>query len=715
MEMTKKMEGDLHKFTAYVSSFHPILTYGEDIDHVDLDLSMRITWPEEVIKCISWYMHTYDQYQVPAKMRKRSKNSIVFDVANFLLSKTTYDSKTWVVGYVRKRCHRLMKHLIIIWYTQGYLTKTQKFFRKSLMFKECWEHARERLRRGSDESNTLGNEEPFTKRKTGNIELINGKSKKVRQYMVADDTIPVNTSNRINLVEDWIYQKSFSNTEAETNITHPITSKKSVEIDPELQKSMSKQKNSFSILGGENGSVVDVTLGNERRVDMRDELYRQPRKVLSGDEPSPRSTTTITPKNFHTPIIYPALPQTPPSKMMLDESPPRAARASRDTNTASPSYKELHDIPDPGNVTALPIEKIMKINTMLERFRSIATIITPERGLWVMMPAGPVLDDFNFHTWNRQKFGLDEAQGLRFHYMDSWLNPSSCPVDIGHSDREGTILKQHLFFDFVETYNHFKGNLRTYRIVVIPENIVRLSISCRRYPLQNKEKLFTFYHECEQKLPLFSVTKSSNSQSQTIPGSEMYYKQERRLGSTSLIHVMEPSNSSPIGPPSHVSKFASSRIHDTKLGIQPPTLLPPINLPLRKLPHLGELDARRFINHYQLAGEPEIVVRVQKADGKFTGPLRDAPFGPGVKTQDFFTSFIRVTSQPSTRIPDMSQICFKDAVPVIEYEIYRGDERQFTNMWRNILPQCRRTVEIMSPMSEFVIFIRALHWHAGSS
>ncbi|TGO44165.1 hypothetical protein BCON_0584g00040 [Botryotinia convoluta] len=699
MEMTKEMEGDLHKFTAYVSSFHPILYYGEDIDRIDLDLSMRITWPEEVIKCISWYMHTYDQYQVPAKIRKRSRNSIVFDVANFLLSKAIYDSRPWVVGYMRKRCHRLMKDLINTWYAQGYLTKTQNIFQKSLMFKGCWERAREQLLRGPDESNALGNEEPFTKRKAGDINPVDGKSKKVRQYMVADDTIPVNTYGRLN-------QNSFPNTEAETHITHPITSKKSVEIDLELQKPISKRKNSFSISSVENSSVVEVTSGNEWRIDMRDELYRQPRKVVSGDEPSPRSTTTITPKNFHTPIIYPALPQTPPSQMMLDESPPRTARAS---------YKELHDISGSGNVTALPIEKIMKINTMLERFRFIATIITPERGLWVMMSAGPVLDDFNFHTWYSRKFGLDEAQGLRFHYMDSWLNPSSCPVDVGRSDCEGTMLKQHLFFDFVQTYNYFKGNLRTYRIVVIPENVVRLSISCRRYPLHNKEKLFKFYHECEQKLPLFSVTKSLNSQSQTIPGSEMYYKQEKRLGSSSLLHVMEPLNSSPVGPPSHISEFASSRIRGTELGNQLPTLLPPINLPLRKLPPLGELDTGRFINHYQLAGEPEIVVRIQKADGKFTGPLRNAPFGPSVKTQEFFTWFMRVASQSSTSIPNILQICFKDAVPTIEYEIYQGDERQFTKMRHNILLQYRRTVAMMSPMSEFVIFIRALHWHVGPS
>ncbi|KAJ8058413.1 hypothetical protein OCU04_012602 [Sclerotinia nivalis] len=487
-------------------------------------------------------------------------------------------------------------------------------------------------------------------------------------------------------------------------------------IDPELQQPISNQRNNFSNSSGENGSVIDANSENEWRVNERDELRSQPHEVFSGDELSPRSTKTITPKSFRTPIIYPALPQTPPSQMILNESPTRTARAHRYANTTS-SHEELHSISDSGNMTSLPIEKIMKINTMLECFRSTAIIITPERGLWVMVPAGPVLDDFNFHTWYSQKFGLDEAQGLRFHYMDSSLNPTSCPVDVGRSDREGIILKQHLFFDFVETFNHFKGNLRTYRIVVIPENMVRLSISCRKYPLENKEKLFKFYHECEQKPPIFSIPKPLNSQrqNQKISVSGTHYEQERRLDSSSLLHVMEPSNSSPIGPPSHVSKFASSRIHGTKLGIQAPTLLPPINLPLRKLPPLGELDTGRFINHYQLAGEPEIVVRVQKADGKFTGPLRNAPFGPGVKTQDFFTWFTRVASQPSTSIPDMLQICFKDAVPVVEYEIYRGDERQFTKMWRNILPQCRRTVAIMSPLSEFVIFIRALYWHVGSS
>ena len=109
-------------------------------------------------------MHTNDQYQVPVKMRKRSKNSIVFDVTRFLLSKTTYDSKPWVVGYVRKRCHRLMKDLITTWYAQGYLTKTRNIFQKSLMFKDCWERAQEQLvRLKSDESNILGNEELFAK------------------------------------------------------------------------------------------------------------------------------------------------------------------------------------------------------------------------------------------------------------------------------------------------------------------------------------------------------------------------------------------------------------------------------------------------------------------------------------------------------------------------------------------------------------------------
>lgn len=108
-------------------------------------------------------MHTYDQYQVPAKMRKRSRNSIVFDVANFLLSKTACRARPWVVGYVRKRCHSLMKDLVITWHAQRYLTKTQNVFRKSFMFKECWERARERLHRGSDKSNTLDNEEPLTK------------------------------------------------------------------------------------------------------------------------------------------------------------------------------------------------------------------------------------------------------------------------------------------------------------------------------------------------------------------------------------------------------------------------------------------------------------------------------------------------------------------------------------------------------------------------
>ncbi|KAJ8058412.1 hypothetical protein OCU04_012601 [Sclerotinia nivalis] len=203
METTKEIEGNLQKFTTYALSFHPILKYGENIDHIDLDLSLCTTWPEDVIKCISWYMHTHDQYQVPVKMRNRSKNSIVFDVTSFLLSKTTYDSKPWVVGYVRKRCHRLMKDLITTWYAQGYLTKTQNIFRKSLMFKECWERAREQLvRLKSDESNILGNEESFAK--AGDIGPADGNSKKVRQYMAVDDTTTINTYDRLDLVEDWI-------------------------------------------------------------------------------------------------------------------------------------------------------------------------------------------------------------------------------------------------------------------------------------------------------------------------------------------------------------------------------------------------------------------------------------------------------------------------------------------------------------------------------
>ncbi|APA13379.1 predicted protein [Sclerotinia sclerotiorum 1980 UF-70] len=703
MENTKEMEDDLHKFTAYVSSFHQ--SYGEDNDQLHLDLSKHIIWSKEVVKCISWYMHTYDQYQVPAKMRKRSRNSIVFDVANFLLSKTACRARPWVVGYVRKRCHSLMKDLVITWHAQRYLTKTQNVFRKSFMFKECWERARERLHRGSDKSNTLDNEEPLTKRQAGNLGPVDGKYQKVRRSLAADHTIAVKTFD-LDLVEDL---KSLSGTEAEIHIPHPITANKSMKIGPEPQRSTSQQRNPFPIPSKKNGSVVDVTSGNEWRVDMKDALDRPPRNVVSGDEPSPHSTTTIAPRISQTPIIYPALPQTPPSQLILDESPSRVAQASRDANTESPPCIEIHDIiSHTEKIAALPIESIMGNRTIFERFGAIATIITPERGFWVGMPAGPVLDDFNFHSWYSREFGLDEIQGLRFHYMDSWLNPLSCPVDVGRSELENTKLKQHLFFDFVETYNHFKGNLRTYRILIIPENMVRLSVSCQKYPSYNKEKLFEFYHDCDQQLRLFSGTKSLNSQIKAVSGSQMYYKKGKRLESSSLLNVMGPPNSSS-------AESATSRIRGTEPSIQLPSLLPPINLPLRKLPSLGEMDIGRFVNHPQPAGEPEIVIRVQKPDGKFTGPLRKAPFGPGVTTQEFFTWFMRVSSQPAIAIPNILQFCFKDAIPAIEYKICRGDERQFTQMKRNILPQCRHTVAMMSSVSEFAIIIRELHRHAGLS
>lgn len=108
-------------------------------------------------------MHTYDQYQIPAKMRKTSKGSTVSDAADFLLFNSACERKSWVVGHVRKRCHRLMKELVATWYTEGYITKTQDLFHKSAMFKEYWQHAQEKRDSESHENNIYGTGDRSTK------------------------------------------------------------------------------------------------------------------------------------------------------------------------------------------------------------------------------------------------------------------------------------------------------------------------------------------------------------------------------------------------------------------------------------------------------------------------------------------------------------------------------------------------------------------------
>jgi hypothetical protein len=108
-------------------------------------------------------MHAYDKYQIPSKKSKAGKNSTVSDVADFLLSRATCERTPRAVGFVRKRCYGLMQELITTWHAQGYLEKNDDIFQKSPVFKQCWERMQNRSRRGSDESCTLGDQDPFTK------------------------------------------------------------------------------------------------------------------------------------------------------------------------------------------------------------------------------------------------------------------------------------------------------------------------------------------------------------------------------------------------------------------------------------------------------------------------------------------------------------------------------------------------------------------------
>jgi hypothetical protein len=114
-------------------------------------------------------MHAHDQYQIPSKKSKAGKKSIVSDVADFLLSRATCERTPWAVGFARKRCYRLMQDLITTWHAEGYLEKNADIFQKSPVFKECWERMQNQSRRGSDESCTLGDQDPFTK--VGAVEL----------------------------------------------------------------------------------------------------------------------------------------------------------------------------------------------------------------------------------------------------------------------------------------------------------------------------------------------------------------------------------------------------------------------------------------------------------------------------------------------------------------------------------------------------------------
>ncbi|KAF7879149.1 hypothetical protein EAF04_000348 [Stromatinia cepivora] len=176
-------------------------------------------------------------------------------------------------------------------------------------------------------------------------------------------------------------------------------------------------------------------------------------------------------------------------------------------------------------------------------------------------------------------------------------------LEHNRSELENTKLKQYLFFDFIETYNYFKENLCTYRILIIPENIIHLSVSCQKYPSYNKEK----------------------------------------FESLLLLNIIKPPNSSS-------TESTISRIRSTEPLIQLPSLLPSINLPLRKFSLL-------------------------KPDNKFIDPLYKTPFKSNIITQEFFIWFIRVFSQSVIIISNILQFCFKDAIPVIEYKIYQENER----------------------------------------
>lgn len=457
---------------------------------------------------------------------------------------------------------------------------------------------------------------------------------------------------------------------------------------------------SLSTPNRKDSSIVNYVPMNDPHVDLSGVLYEA---SLSKDESSPHST--IMPNDFGTPMIYPALPETPPSRLSLENnSPLQSPGISCEENNKLPSYDKARgnsDMDEEKQKLDYPLKEAA-IHTMLRQFQNILTMLTLENGLWVIIPADRLFDDSNFHIWYNQKFGIDSHEGLRFHYMDSIS--STTPVDVGPSDVESITLKQNLFLDFIQTYNYWNGHLHKYRVLVVPERLVNLSNnSQRKYPFQDKEGLFAFYDDSEQNIPSSSRIQSStlNSQNQTT-----YRKKEKlksnieATGSSSLPHTS--------GSPSSEQK---------ERGIKLPALHPPINFPLRHLPQLRGIDIGASLGHlgrYQVP-DPLVVARVQKIDGKFSVPLHNAPLGLTVKVQEFFTWFVRFASHPSAAVPNLLVVFFKDAVPPMQYEIRQGDETSFQNMAGSILPQCRRAISMMSHMNEFVILIKAPRWHVATS
>ncbi|TGO90891.1 hypothetical protein BPOR_0047g00140 [Botrytis porri] len=585
------------------------------------------------------------------------------------------------------------------WHAEGFITKTQDTFHKSSLFKYCWQRAQEECYIESAEGNAKL--EQIEDHLTRTPDSIDGIKKKSRHEITVADTIMVDTSDRQDVGEDWICINTYKFLGVDQRVS-PDTQANHVNlrIVPDL---VAGQRTILLTPSGEDDPTInDSTLDDEL-------LYTQSHNDNSSKDEAPLpSNATIMPEEFETPIIYPALPQTPPSQMTLDPENDSSLRTSPKLaleNKASTSPKKSHKIP-----VTIEVERKLTlslqeeaINTMLQRFRSIATILSLERDMWVMMPAQPLLDDCNFIIWYSQRFGFNNPQRLRFHFMDSFLNPSSVPVDIGVSDGESTRLKQDTFFDFLKTYNYCNGNLQKYRILVVPENLVGLANSRRSYPFSNKEALFEFYQEDERELFSSSDAGSLNTKSQSQIRS---YRKEQQLKSKAR-------STKPllVEPLSHSSRSIPSEAIER--GIRLPPLQPPIEFPPSKLPPLGQIDTGNSLSRYQLPGDPVIVVRVQKIDGRFSVPLHNAPFGPNVKIQEFFTWFVRFASHPSAVSPKLLQIWLRDAIPAVQYEIQQGDEQRFTHIKRNILPQCRRTVAMMSPISEFVILIRAPNWNVA--
>jgi hypothetical protein len=522
---------------------------------------------------------------------------------------------------------------------------------------------------------------------------------------LADDTNkrPRTLSDRQALVEDWICQlipnlfsvgfskyllnedagqKNLPPAESPSHITQTTSLKRQHESGDESEGTISQLE-----------SPLSTSIDGHKVPSSKDESFPLPSRA-------------ITMEDAETPILRPALPHTPPPQIKLNKHTPHEAQTPRNRKKSSP-----------GRVATLPTERNAMIQMMLEHFRSLAKILTLEHDSWITIPAAPVLDDYNFHAWYGQRFGLDKPPALRFHYMDSYLNPFAYPMDTDPADCEDNQFKQNLFVDFVETYKHFQGSLHTYRILVIPEHVVRLSMSRSEYPRENKEQLFNLYHECHPIQSISSTNKSSGSQGQKALEPAMPCSREHKPKRPFPLDLLEPANPSFVGPP---PVLGSSQPHGlgTEPGVQLPPLLPPINLPSRKLPGIPGIPgigSGAFVNRLPPPSDPYIVARVQRVDGTFSAPLHNAPFGSNINTQAFFSWFIQAAHFSSPGIPNLLQISFKDAVPTMDYEIYRGDEREFTRMKCDILPQCRRTVALMSPVSEFVILIRAPHYNVEVS